>query len=457
MTLAEPDAVEARILRILDEQAPRIVAFARDIYDHAELGYKEHRTAARFAEVLRELGLTPTEGLAVTGVKASLGSGPGPSVALIGELDGLRIPAHAHANPATQAAHCCGHHAQLAGVVGAAIALSDPEVAASLGGRVVFFAVPAEEYGEIEFKNQLAEQGLIRFGGGKAELIRVGAFDDIDLSVVHHTHPGTQVVVGSGTNNGFVSEVIRLLGRASHAAAAPEQGVNALDAATLGLQALALQRASFRDEDAVRVHPILTRGGDLVNVVPAEAVVETLVRARTWDAVHDAAAKVDRAFIHAARALGAGWDIQTAPGYLPTLPSPADPAVLRAAELGAAGRYEVSAADPHAHSTGSTDVGDLDHLQPVVKFSTGGADGGLHTAGFTVTDEDLAYLQVARTFALSAYGLLRDGAAQARRIVDEFDPALTRAEYLATMEAMFRHSSGEPEPYRFPAAHPAAG
>ena len=108
------------------------------------------------------------------------------SLALIGELDALRIPTHAHANPETQAAHCCGHHAQLAGVIGAALALTDAEVAQKLDGQVIFFATPAEEYGEIEFKNQLIADGRIAYGGGKCELIRIGAFDDVDVALAHH-------------------------------------------------------------------------------------------------------------------------------------------------------------------------------------------------------------------------------------------------------------------------------
>ena len=114
------------------------------------------------------------EGLAITGAKGYLNREKKDnfSLALIGELDALRIPQHAHANPETQAAHCCGHHTQLAGVIGAAIALSDKEVAAALDGQAVFFAVPAEEYGEVEFKNSLKAEGKIKYGGGKCELIR---------------------------------------------------------------------------------------------------------------------------------------------------------------------------------------------------------------------------------------------------------------------------------------------
>lgn len=95
--------------------------------------------------------------------------------------------------------------------------------------------------------------------------------------------------------------------------------MNALSAASLGLQALALNRETFRDEDCVRVHPIMTKGGDLVNVVPEEAVIDTLVRGKTLEAFADAAEKTDRSFQAGAQAMGAGIAIETMPGYLPAI------------------------------------------------------------------------------------------------------------------------------------------
>ena len=163
------DKTEQKIVDIIDAHRNKIIAFAKDIYTHAELGYKEYRTAEKFASFMKNLGLETKEGLAVTGVKAYLNEEEktNVSLALIGELDALRIPEHKYANPETQGAHCCGHHAQLAGVIGAALALTNEDVKKELDGQVVFFAVPAEEYGEIEFKNSLTARGKIRYGGGK--------------------------------------------------------------------------------------------------------------------------------------------------------------------------------------------------------------------------------------------------------------------------------------------------
>lgn len=440
------DFIEEHIITIIEQNREKIISFGRDIYSHAELGYKEFRTAKKFSEVLQELGLRVEEGLAVTGVKGYLKGGQQQvSLALIGELDALCIPTHPYADPETGAAHCCGHHAQLAGVVGAAIALADPQVAAALDGEVIFFAVPAEEYGEIEFKNQLRNEGKIKYGGGKCELIRIGAFDDVNLSIVHHS--GLEgISVGNGSSNGFTSKVIRYIGREAHAAGAPEKGINALNAASLGLSALAFQRETFRDQDSVRVHPIITKGGNLVNVVPNEVIIETLVRAKNTEAILDADKKTDRAFIAGAQAIGAGVEITTLPGYLPRLPQPAHPVLVEAAREAAPGE-EIKEIHPDFHGAGSTDVGDLQHVLPVLGFSTGGVSGNLHSNRFAVVDEELAYLATAKIFALSAYKLLKEKAAAARKVIDEYQPKYTKQQYVEFMDGLIRHEerSGQHE------------
>lgn len=432
------DAVEQKIVEIIDSNKEKIIEFGRNIFCNAELGYKEFKTSKKFADHLKSLNLNVHENLAITGVKGYLkGSRSDLTVALIGELDALRIPEHPSVNPETGAAHSCGHNAQLAGVAGAAIALSDPEVSASLGGDVVFFGVPAEEYGEIEFKNKLRSEGKIIYGGGKSELIRIGAFDDIDLGIVHHSAVHG-ISVGNGSSNGFVSKVIRYIGREAHAAAEPEKGLNALNAASLGLSALAYQRETFRDEDSVRVHPIITKGGNLVNVIPDEVVIETLVRAKNTDAILDADKKTDRSFHAGAMAIGTGIEISTMPGYLPQIPAAADTIILEAAKQAASGR-NVAEIEPSSHQAGSTDVGDLQHILPVLGFTTGGFKGTLHSKDFQFTDEEEAYIVTAKIFALSAYKFLKEGAAAAEKLVKNYQPKYTKQEYLNFMDNLIRN------------------
>lgn len=436
------DHVENRIVEIIEENRDRIIEFGRDIFHHAELGYKEFRTSEKFKEALNGHVEKIEDHLAITGVKGYLNQGKKDlfSLALIGELDALKIPDYQYANPETGGAHCCGHHAQLAGVVGAMYALSDPEVAAKLDGQLIFFATPAEEYGEAEFKNQLISAGEITYGGGKCELLRIGAFDNVDAALAHHIGPDG-LSVGNGSSNGFVAKVIRIKGKAAHAAAAPDKGVNAMAAASLGLQALAFNRETFRDEDCVRVHPIVTRGGDLVNVVPEEAVIETLVRGKTKEAFSDAAQKTDRSFKAGALALGAGYRIETAPGYLPSLPQAfPDELIEGIAEVaGKAPRI----VDLSNHGAGSTDVGDVQHLLPVLTFHTSGVTGGLHQTNFSVVDEDEAYVLTAKIFAVSAYRLLKDGAALGKKLKEEYQPVFkNKEEYIKFLDSFHSVEEG---------------
>jgi metal-dependent amidase/aminoacylase/carboxypeptidase family protein len=107
------------------------------------------------------------------------------------------------------------------------------------------------------------------------------------------------------------------VGKAAHAGGAPHLGVNALYAATVGLGAINAIRETFRDEDTIRVHPIITHGGSQVNVIPGDVRLETYVRGRSVEAILDAERKVDRAFKAGALALGATVEIETLPGYLP--------------------------------------------------------------------------------------------------------------------------------------------
>lgn len=441
------DQIEQKIVRLIEDHRDEIIDFGRDIYTHAELGYKEFRTSEKFNSFIKDRVSRIETEIAVTGTKAYINEDKKDnfSLALIGELDALRIPNHKYANPDTQGAHCCGHHAQLAGLMGAAFALTDPQIAAALDGQLVFVTTPAEEYGEVEFKNSLVEQGKIRYGGGKCEMIRIGAFDDIDASVAHHISMDG-IYIGAGSYNGFVSKAIRIKGKGAHAAGAKEEGINALYAANLGLQALAFNKDTFYEKDHVRVHPIMTKGGDLVNVVPEEAVIETLVRGKTLEAFADAAKKTDRSFKGGAIALGAGYRIETMPGYLPGIPQNIPQEMTDIITEAAAGK-PVSVISKDEHESGSTDLGDLEHVMPVLTFNTGGASGsGLHASDFDIVDEDEAYVLTAKIFALTAYRLLKDGARVAKRVKEQYKPVFAnKEEYIDFMEKFYSVEEADPQ------------
>lgn len=430
------DRLEQKIIDTIEANAQQIMDMGRRIWAHPELGYKEQHTSALFADFCAQQGLAVEKGLAITGVKGYLkpASKDDVTIALMGELDALPMSDSPYAHPETGAVHACGHNAQMAGVMGAILALSDPEIKEALGGNVVFFAAPSEEFVEIEFKQGLMEKGIIGYGGGKSELIRIGAFDDIDVVVAHHTAPHTTLALSNHKSNGFMSKVIRYTGVASHAAEAPQQGVDALNAAHIAMAAVNCQRESFRDEDMVRIHGFVSKGGEAMNVVADQVTLEYSVRANNIPAMLDANAKFDRSIRAGAVATGCGAQIITMPGYLPVVPQE-NTAFLKEALAEAAGSYPVCPHDPGVVKGASTDLGEVSHLKPVYQFNTGGYTGALHQKDNHPEDEYLAYVVTAKVFALSAYKLLKDKAVQAKEIVFNHTPLLTKQEYIDYMQS----------------------
>ena len=183
----------------------------------------------------------------------------------------------------------------------------------------------------------------------------------------------------------------------------PDKAINALNAATLALQAIHMQRETFRDEDHVRVHPILTRGGAAVNVVPADVRLETFVRGATYTAIADADAKVDRALRAGALAVGAAVEIETLPGYMPLFVDPALGALFKDNALELVGESGWAEMGP---ISASTDAGDLSHVLPVLHPSHGGCVGTNHAADFQIQDPDVAYITPAKAMAWTIVDLL---------------------------------------------------
>src|SRR5437588_5044432 len=278
--------MKAAVGQTIDAHGSELEALARQIFAQPELGFKEHRTASVVQEWFDRLGLVHRDGIALTGTRADLACGSaGPTVAILGELDSLLCWEHPDRDPRTGAVHACGHNAQIAMMLGAGLALR--EVAPHLAGRIALMAVPAEEYVELEERLAFREQGQLEFLGGKAEMVRLGAFDDVDIAMMVHatSRPEDGDIAVGGTNNGMVAKFVRFLGRTSHAGGAPDQGINALSAARVALAGIDAIRETFKDEDHVRVHPIITRGGDVVNAIPADVRLELFCRGASVEAM----------------------------------------------------------------------------------------------------------------------------------------------------------------------------
>lgn len=419
------DAIDAELALA----APRLRSFVESIAQDPELGFFETKTARAFARQLRAASLSVRTGIARTGVIAELRSGkPGPTIAVIGELDAMPMD---DSEARSRAIHSCGHHLQLGIVAGVASALRP--IAASLSGTIRFIGVPAEEFVEVGKRLELRATGEIVHLSGKAEFVRSGYFDDVDMALLVHATTRQEeapFAVGGGTN-AMVAKWVTYEGITAHAGAAPHRGVNALAAAVIGLTAINAIRDTFRDENRIRVHGIISRGGSAVNAVPADVRLEIYVRGASRGAVEEAERKVDRAIWAGALAVGARVTIATIPGYLPLLQD----AQLEEVARSAAGR--VLPADlirRGVDRAGSTDMGDISHLMPALQVWSGGVSGELHSSTFQMESFDIAVLTPARIVSRMLVDLLGNGATRAVEISRASRPALTREMYLAYLQ-----------------------
>ncbi len=414
----------------IDKNREKIIAIGDSILSEPELGYKEYKTAAKVKKLFEELGYEYQDGVALTGLIAPRkGKETKMKVAVMGELDAVIVKDHPFVCKETGAAHACGHNCMIAGLAGVAYALKDTGIMEELSGDIVLMAVPSEEYVEIEYRNSLREEGKIHFLGGKQEFVSLGVMDDIDIMVMQHTGslPNEIKAFAGGTGNGFTGKLIRYIGKEAHSGGAPHEGINALNAAEIGLMAVHAQRETFKDEDHIRVHPIITKGGDLVNVVPADVRIETYVRGSNIDAILDASAKVNRAFKAGGDAVGAQTIITELPGYLPSILDDKLTDVMYAnlkSLVGEGARRMAPAGG------GSTDAGDITYLMPAIQAVIGGSTGGAHSKEFSIVDRELAYLTAAKALVTTAIDLLADGAETGLDIKKSYKPAMTKEEYL---------------------------
>ncbi len=433
---------KAAACRAVQDHAEDIVRLMKSIEAEPELGYKEFKTAAKVQAELDKLGFKHRDGDAVTGIVTPVeGRSHKARVAIMGELDAVLVPECPSADPVTGAAHCCGHNVQAASVVGVAYALKESGIMDELDGDIVLLHVPSEEFVELGYRKSLIDEGKIALLGGKQEFIRLGAMDGIDMMVMQHTtmaqHKDGRVIYASAEGAaglGFVGRLVKYTGVPCHGAMA-WNGVNALSAAEIALAAINAHREGFQPQDNIRIHPIITKGGDLVNVLPSDVRVETYVRGNSTDAIIKAAEKVDRCFEAGAYAMGAKLELTKLPGYMCSLGC--DPLndiayenlcyiygkehVLR--------KRESSAADPS--SVGSTDASDVAHLMPACHMYISGAEGILHGADFRVSDPQMAAVDAAKAMVCTAIDLLANGAEKALEIKKNWKAPMTKEEYLS--------------------------
>ncbi|GGA11251.1 peptidase M20 [Blastomonas marina] len=288
---------------LVEAEFARTQETALQIWQWAELGYQEERSADLLKSQLREAGFRIEEGVAdiPTAFTAEFGSG-GPVIAILAEYDalpGISQTASPTREPSELGAgHACGHNLFAAGSLTAAIATAQWLEATGTPGRVRLYGTPAEEG-----------------GSGKVYMTRAGLFDDVDIAL--HWHAGDENSAAARTSLANRSAKFRFRGVSAHAAGAPERGRSALD----GVEAMNMMVNMMREHTSMdtRIHYVITEGGAAPNVIPDFAEVFYYVRHSDADEVRALWARLEDTAKGAAMGTGTTVDWEIIHGNNPLL------------------------------------------------------------------------------------------------------------------------------------------
>jgi amidohydrolase len=366
--------LETGIRQTLAEIRDEMRDVAHEIHGLAETGFEEHRSAALLEEMLERHGFQVQRGASGMDTAFVAESGrEGPAIAFVCEYDALRGLGHA-----------CGHNLIGTGSAAAGIALAAALREAGLPGRVRVVGSPAEEG-----------------GGGKIPLVRDGVFDEFDAALIFHPADRTIAVMYAlaCTHWRFA-----FTGRAAHAAADPDQGLNALDAFVHAYNGVSLWRQQLKD--GARVHGFIAEGGTAPNIIPERSSGEFLTRARDHAYLEEMNVRFRAIFEAAAAATGCALELHTDETYRDLRSNP----VLAEhchAHLDAVGLHPQDVVP--WERVGSTDVGDLSYAAPTLHPEVAIIDEGVscHTHEFReAADSDRGYDALVR----GAEALARTGA-----------------------------------------------
>lgn len=339
----------------LAQHEQRFRSTAQQIWQYAELAWREDRSAALLRDALRESGFRIDDNLAgiPTAFSASWGNGA-PVIAVLGEYDalpGLSQQATLERSPRPEATtgHGCGHNLLGAGSAWAAVAIKEEMEARGLKGAIRFYGTPAEES-----------------GGGKVYMARAGAFDDVDIVLAWHPADHNGATMETSLAN--IGARFRFKGKAAHAALNPEQGRSALDAVILMTHAVELLREHI--PASARVHYIIANGGSAANVVPETSELRITARHHDPKVLDDIFARIVKCAEAGALAAGVEYEMEVASGYWNILPNrPLAQLYTRTLQqLGAAAIKPIEGSDGSVGNY-STDLGDLSWIKPTAQLS----------------------------------------------------------------------------------------
>lgn len=415
---------------LLDSLKKEMINLSEEIFKNPELGFKEFETNKLICEKLEKYKINYINDIAITGIKATIDSKKeGPHIALLCELDSVPSTEHKYLGKRDNCAHSCGHYAQVGMMLGTFLALKESNIIDELGGKVSFIATPAEEYCDFDYRENLVKENKLSYISGKQEMIKLNTFKDIDLVLsAHAMPPGTgHFAEVNSSLNGFLGKKITFRGVSAHAGLNPSDGVNALNAANVALNAIAYLRETFKEEDAIRVHYVISDGGASVNSVPDKVTIDMYIRAKTLDAIIDVNKKVDRAFRGGALAIGAEVEITNTGGYLPLTQ---DESLTQAVKDNMLKFMDKDKIISDCHSFASGDIGDLSYLLPTVQIGVSGFAGRVHGNDFRTEDTHIAYELPINYFSETVKDLLKDNGKRTKEILSNYKQRLTFDQYI---------------------------
>jgi amidohydrolase len=381
--------LKSEVSRQIEEQRHNLIELSLNIHDNPELGYKEEKASGLLTEYLAKNGFNIEKGVGgfPTAFKATYGDSK-PVIALLAEYDAL-----------PEIGHGCGHNIIAASSVGAAVA--SKSTVDNFGGAVFVFGTPAEE-----------------LFGGKVPMLRAGVFNGVDAAMI--VHPGLR---DTATNQALalIGIDVQFFGKAAHAAAFPERGINALEAMILSFNAINSLRQHI--QDMARIHGVITHGGDAANVVPSHSAASFYVRAQSIAYLNELKQKVLKCFEGAALATGARLDYKWSDVVYEPMKNNLVLAGLFARNMESLGR-KVSLNEAY-FGFGSTDMGNVSQVIPAIhpSVAVSSPDVLLHSAEFAVAAASESghkgLLDAAKALAMTIVDLLSDPNT-VKRVKDEF-------------------------------------
>lgn len=390
----------------IDARREEIVSRGRTFFDCAELGFQERETMRQICAELDKIGVPYEKEVAQTGVIATIGTGVGYHIGVVADMDAL---------PRKESAGCihsCGHSIQTNLALTVLETLVQTDFLAQTDGKVTFFFTPAEEFIDFAARDALIREGKLEFRSGKQNMIALGCFDGVDCILSAHANGDTETKFDIGsTLSGFLAKKVIFQGKSAHSGAMPHQGRNTLHGAMLAMQAISFLKEQFPPEAGLRIAPVLTETGGDLNMIPAETILESYIRANDAKTLENAAHRFDICMENAAEMLELGCKIQTKAGYLPLAQSAQlNETVLE--NMLSFCKEEDIVKQPVSGASG--DVGDLGSLLPTVQFGFSGIAGRFHSDFFEIADEENCYLTAAKVLCGVIYDLLRQAEKRVR-------------------------------------------